>query len=237
MAVRSRHTPSSVAISGWNHPASRSAPKTSTRSDSNNGRRRAEGLARLRAALTIHGRCGAEIRAHDRQVLTTLASRARVMRDAIRHRDRLPPEFAARLSRVPPELMPPPWRSSLSRPEDRALVRAEEEALAPLKLAIATAKAAMRHAAPAMSGAAVAVPGLPSGARPDRAIAPEVPEPRPPAAAASCDAEAGHHAPEGSARDYAIPGCPEARNPRHTKTSPGRHKPLHLRDARGLVRP
>ena len=104
------------------------------------GPRTAEGLARLRAARTVHGHYGAEARARDRRILT-LARRARVTIDAIRHDDRLPPEFAARLKSMAPELLPPPWPSGgLSRAEDRAVQQAEAEAPAPWKLAIAVAR-------------------------------------------------------------------------------------------------
>ena len=109
------------------------------------GPRTAEGLARLRAARTIHGRYGAQARAHERHMLAVFR-RGQVLLAAARCIDRLPPELAARLNRMPPVLMPPPFASEgLSRAQDRALMRAEAEALAPWKLAIAVAKAQGRR--------------------------------------------------------------------------------------------
>src|SRR5439155_335565 len=49
--------------------------------------------------------------------------------------------------RLAPELLPPPWPTGgLSRAADRAVVRAEAEALAPWQRAIAAARAAERRA-------------------------------------------------------------------------------------------
>jgi hypothetical protein len=74
------------------------------------GPRTAEGLARLRQARTIHGRYGAEVRARDRNMLA-IFRRGQVLLDAVRCIDRLPPELAARLNRMPPVLLPPPLLS------------------------------------------------------------------------------------------------------------------------------
>jgi hypothetical protein len=109
------------------------------------GPRTPEGLARVRAARTIHGRYSAQARAHERHVLAVFR-RGQVLLAAVRCGDRLPPDLADRLNRVPPVLMPPPFASGgLSRSQDRALLRAEAEALGPWKLAIAMAKSQGRR--------------------------------------------------------------------------------------------
>jgi hypothetical protein len=187
------------------------------------GPRTAEGLARLRVARTIHGHYSAEARARDRHILT-LARRARLAIAAVRHADRLPPEFAARLNRMAPELLPPPWPSGgLSRAEDRAVLQAEAEALAPWKLAIAAAREAGRRA----------IMVLPE---------PHVPEARPTAGAVARVPAAIPHAPDaptpthpapqpggsflvtpprtGSSSPAAAPGsaCPAARTPRAVRS-------------------
>jgi hypothetical protein len=105
------------------------------------GPRTEAGLARLRAARTTHGRYSAETRAFNRYTLTMLR-RGRVGNEAVRCLDRLPAEFAARLAQMPPELLPPTCPTAgLTVAEDRAVLRAEAEALAPWKAAIAWAKA------------------------------------------------------------------------------------------------
>ena len=96
-------------------------------------------MARLRAARTVHGAYSAETRAFNRYALTMLR-RGRVGNDALRYCDRLPAELAARLVQSPPELMPPRYPSGgLTPAQDRAVLRAEAEALAPWKAAIAWA--------------------------------------------------------------------------------------------------
>src|SRR5208282_5048931 len=69
------------------------------------GPRTAEGMARLRAARTVHGAYSAATRARNRYGLTALR-RGQVGNAAVRCGDRLPPDLAARLMRMPPELMP-----------------------------------------------------------------------------------------------------------------------------------
>jgi hypothetical protein len=108
------------------------------------GPRTEEGMARLRAARTIHGGYGAEMRARIRYSLTALR-RGHVGNAATCCVDRLPPDFAARLWQVPPELMPPlPPTGGLTPAEDSAVLRAEAEALAPWRQAIAQAGQAGR---------------------------------------------------------------------------------------------
>jgi hypothetical protein len=105
------------------------------------GPRTEAGMARLRAARTVHGAYSAETRAFNRYALTMLR-RGRVGNDALRYCDRLPAELAARLVQSPPELMPPRYPSGgLTPAQDRAVLRAEAEALAPWKAAIAWVKA------------------------------------------------------------------------------------------------
>ena len=113
------------------------------------GPRTEAGMARLRAARTVHGAYSAETRAFNRYTLMMLR-RGWVSLDALRYRDRLPPELAARLMQSPPELMPPRYPSGgLTPAQDRTLLRAEAEALAPWKEAIGRAKA---HALVAAGG-------------------------------------------------------------------------------------
>ena len=151
------------------------------------GPRTAEGLARLRNARTIHGRYGAEARASDRNMLAIFRS-GQVLLEAVRCMDRLPPELAARLNRMPPVLIPPPCPSSgLSRAEYRALIRAEAEALAPWKLAIAAARAARRCEAAARLGAG-AIAAIPRSE-------PHAPEARSAADVATHQSAPGPHAP------------------------------------------
>jgi hypothetical protein len=105
------------------------------------GPRTEAGMARLRAARTVHGAYSAETRAFNRYTLTMLR-RGRVGNDALRYCDRLPAELAARLMQMPPELMPPRYPSGgLTVAQDREMLRAEAEALAPWKAAIAWVKA------------------------------------------------------------------------------------------------
>jgi hypothetical protein len=94
-------------------------------------------MARLRAARTVHGAYSAATRARNRYDLTALR-RGLVGNAAVRCLDRLPPDLAARLMRMAPELMPPPCPSGgLTPAEDRAVLRAEADALAPWRAAIA----------------------------------------------------------------------------------------------------
>jgi hypothetical protein len=179
------------------------------------GPRTAEGLARLRAARTIHGHYSAKTRARDRHLIT-VARRWRVGREARRYRAWLPPELAARLDRMAPELMVPPWPSGgLSRAEDRAMLRAEAEALAPWRLAIAAAKQAVRRPAEAKSNAG----GTAAKALPE----PHAPEPRPSAAAAQRGGMATAHAPEARQRRY--PPVPPTPRPAVVPGAPRPHAP------------
>jgi hypothetical protein len=173
------------------------------------GPRTAEGMTRLRAARTVHGAYSAATRARNRYGLTALR-RGLVGNDAVRCLDRLPPDFSARLMRMPPELMPPPCPSGgLTPAEDRAVLRAEADALAPWRAAIAQAGLAgwAGRARPA------AIAGRP-GARAE-AHAP-VPLQRDPAAARDAagsvhpDGAAKAHAPEraGATGDAALAASP-----------------------------
>jgi hypothetical protein len=129
------------------------------------GPRTQEGLARLRAARTIHGDDGAEARARDRFRLT-LVRRARVDIAAQRYQGHLPAAFVARLYGYAPELMPPPRPTGgITAEQDRVRRRAVAAALAPWKRAIADARAAERAA---RAAARLAKPHAPVGARPPR---------------------------------------------------------------------
>jgi hypothetical protein len=108
------------------------------------GPRTAEGRARIQAARTIHGGYGAQHRAWNRNTLTMLR-RGKVAHDACCCRDRLPDALRV-CCNTAPELMPPPvLADSLSPAQDRAILKAEAEALAPWKAAIALARAAARR--------------------------------------------------------------------------------------------
>lgn len=156
------------------------------------GPRTAEGLARLRAARTVHGRYGAGRRTRDCHLLI-VHRRNQVFLDAIRHRDRLPAELAARLD-LAPELQLPRWPShELTREAQRALLRAEAEALAPWQRAVALAKLASR-AAPPEPHAPEAPPAAPAGA-PDPQPEPHAPEASPAAPADARAAATEPHAP------------------------------------------
>ena len=97
------------------------------------GPRTADGLARLRAARTTHGRAGAMARALARHHVSFLR-RGAVRMFAVIHEDRLPVELAARIRQLAPELeVPPRPTRGISRAEDRALLQAETAALAPWK--------------------------------------------------------------------------------------------------------
>ena len=97
------------------------------------GPRTTEGMARLRAARTTHGKYSAETRAFTRHHVTFLR-RGIVRMFAVQHPDRLPPELAARVYKLTPELeVPPRPTRGISRAEDRALLQAETAALAPWK--------------------------------------------------------------------------------------------------------
>jgi len=160
------------------------------------GPRTADGIARLRTARTIHGHYSAEARARRRHVLTMLR-RGSVLLDALRYAAGLPPEMVARLDGSPPELAQPrPSAGGLSRAEDRAVMRAEAEALASWRHAIALARPARRRRTPR--------PSRSDRAKYHAAAGAHAPEPAAIAAAASGDrAGAGNlgtqaegHAPE-----------------------------------------
>jgi hypothetical protein len=175
------------------------------------GPRTPAGLARLRAARTIHGDDGAEARARDRFRLTVLR-RVRVGVAAQRYQDHLPPAFVARLYGYAPELMPPPRPTGgITAEMDRVRRRAVAAALAPWKRAIAAARLAERAA---RAAARLAKPHAPVGARPPRGAG--VPGPHAPIPGAADPAAAARrakpHAPVG-ARPPRGAGVPEPHAP------------------------
>jgi hypothetical protein len=110
------------------------------------GPRTSEGRARIAAARTIHGKYCAETRASNRHHVTFLR-RSPVRMFAVIHRDRLPPDLAARMNRLAPELRwPPEPTRGITRAEDRAMLLAETAALAPWKQAMALDRQARREA-------------------------------------------------------------------------------------------
>ncbi len=132
------------------------------------GPRTEEGRARLAAAHTTHGGYDAAHRAFNRHHVSFLR-RSPVRMFAVIHRDRLPPELAARMAPLAPELsFPPRPTRGISRAEDRALLLAETAALAPWKQAMALSREARR--AERAARAASSATGAPAQARP---LAPE----------------------------------------------------------------
>ncbi len=148
-------------------PAMRGRLRCRMHGGASTGPRTEVGLARLRAARTIHGRYAATERARNRHQLSLLR-RTRVLLEAIRLETRLPPVARARLHAVPAELEPPPYpspdRPPPSRAEDQAMARAEATALAPWKQAIGWARA-QRQGRP-VEGWAQAIDQLFSGLPP-----------------------------------------------------------------------
>jgi hypothetical protein len=101
-------------------------------------------MARLRAVRTRHGLYSAEDRAWNRNTLS-LYRHGQVVVAAVRYQDYLPPHLVERLHSMPPELtVLPASPTGVTRAEDRAILRAEAEALAPWKQAIAEARAIHR---------------------------------------------------------------------------------------------
>ncbi len=219
------------------------------------GPRTPEGLARLRTARTIHGAYSAETRALNRHDLTELR-RGRAVDAARRCLDRLPPDLAARLLQMPRELLSSPWPTGgLTPAQDHAVLRAETDALAAWRAAIAQAglagragrstpaAAAGRPGASAEPHAPVLPHGTPAAARdaagsvhPDGVAKPLAPDfavgPGNSALAASPAAPAPTqpevHAPERTAIPAASPAAPPA-----PPAKP--HAPEHAADGRGAV--
>ena len=193
------------------------------------GPRTPEGRARIAAAHTTHGHAGAEDRAFNRHHVTFLR-RTPVRMFAVLNRRSLPPELAARMDPMAPELeVPPRPTRGISRAEDRAMRQAEIAALAPWRQAMADIRQARRdaRAARAASSAAKAAararPHAPDqaasavfsrSAAPAPAVSPARPKARAPIPPAS--AQARPHPAPGSARALpsAAPHAPE-------RTAPG----------------
>lgn len=131
-------------------PALRGKLRCRMHGGASTGPRTAEGLERLRAARTIHGRYAGAARTRSRFLLTFIR-RSQVHVNAMCQEARLPPSARARLHAMPQELAMPPRPPSgqppPSRTADRAFCEAEAKALAPWKSAIALARAA-RHTPP-----------------------------------------------------------------------------------------
>jgi hypothetical protein len=197
------------------------------------GPRTAGGLARLRAARTVHGRYNAGRRAFNRCILS-IARRGRVYRAVLGCLDRLPPELAACFEQMEWELLASPSQAgSITAAQDRALQRAEAEALAPWKAAVALARQAAR-ALPRETmddrGAAQAGPHAPVPPIGDRAARGAVgasgntatgqkPHPRDPAAGLKAAGAAASFASPSQARPHA-PERPAAGGAALSATSP-----------------
>jgi hypothetical protein len=191
------------------------------------GPRTAEGLARLRAARTVHGRYNAERRAFNRCILS-IARRGQVYRAVLDCLDRLPPELAARFEQMQWELVTSLSQAgSITAAQDRALQRAEAEALAPWKAATAVVRQAARALRPETiddRGAAQATPHAPE--RPAAGGGAAIPAALP---AAPSDPQARPYAPErlaaggGAAIPAALPSVPA--NPQPKPHAPERATP------------
>jgi hypothetical protein len=213
------------------------------------GPRTADGMARLRAARTTHGDYGADARAFNRHHFTLLR-RGSVRMFATMHPERLPPELAARMNPMAPELrMPPRPTRGITRAEDRVLLQAETEALAPWKQAMALvrqARRADRAARAAPSGAMAAVPARPvapertvgaaapasaaslsasAAARPT-AHAPIPPAPARPALQAAPASARAEPSAKPHASERAVHGLSSARPPAHLATLPKPSAPI-----------
>jgi hypothetical protein len=162
------------------------------------GPRTPEGIERLRAARTIHGCYDAATRARDRHARASIR-RSEVFLAVVSYYSRLPPELAARLDGGAPELrlpvLPP---AVLSAAEEQVFRRAEAEAHAPWKAALAAARAmgrrgpagifasmltcAERYRLPHTAAVAAAAgppappPRVPPARRDDRAAEPRTPD-------------------------------------------------------------
>jgi hypothetical protein len=129
-------------------PAIRGKQRCRMHGGRSTGPRTEAGMARLRVARTVHGDYGGTARARKRYVLTSVRRMA-VLCAAILCREHLPAAFVGRMARTPPELVLPapcPAGLTLTPAQDRAVLRAEAEALAPWRWAIAVARAAKRAA-------------------------------------------------------------------------------------------
>jgi hypothetical protein len=201
-------------------PAIRGKQRCRMHGGRSTGPRTAEGLARLRAARTVHGRYTPQWRAHDRRVLTTVR-RNRVYLAVLRYLERLPPELVNRFRQRPPELQLPPYATGacLTVAQDREIQRAEKEALAPWKQALASARLAGKlgkfsPTAPAKQQCdAQPRPHAPVPARPDLAL------PQNPAGNAPATAAPKPHAPENPTAPRTAPTRPYATEPPAAKRS------------------
>ncbi len=221
------------------------------------GPRTEEGRARIAAAHTTHGHSGAEDRAFTRHHVTFLR-RSTVRMFAVIHRDRLPPELAARMCPLPPELcFPPRPTRGISRAEDRALLQAETAALAPWKQAMVLARQARRDARAARAAAKAAARSRPHApeqaasavATGSAASAPAVPraQPKPHASIAPAPARAKPHAAPGSGRlvpsmelhalERAAPGGGGTPAPANPAALPEAHTPIPPATAQPALQP
>ena len=140
------------------------------------GPRTPAGLAKIRAARTIHGNYGAKERAVNRYRITLLC-RTRVTVAAKRTQAFLPPVFVARLHGYPPELVAPSFPTGGSTAaQDQMRRRAVAAALAPWRRAIAEAREAAREAARTARKQAAAT----RAAEPNARARPRRPRPRRP---------------------------------------------------------
>jgi hypothetical protein len=224
------------------------------------GPRTPKGMDSLRAARTIHGAYSAATRARIRHDLTELR-RGQVGNAAARCVDLLPADLAARLLQLPPEFLPLPWPTGgLTPAQDRAVLRAEIDALAPWRAAIAQtgltgwagkarrAVIAGRPGASAKAHAPVLHRGVPAAAQdaaasthptsvhPNAAPKPHAPEPFPSAGSTTSAAPpAAPAAAYAKAHAPERPAAPPASPPRPIAAQSKAPAPEHTLDRRGEI--
>ena len=193
------------------------------------GPRTEAGMARLRAARTIHGRNNAVARARARHHVSFIR-RGNVRMFAVIHEDRLPAELAARLLQMAPELeVPPRPTRGISRAEDRALLQAETAALAPWKQAMALDREARRADRAARAAA--------SGAKAAARATPHAPEPAAAAAASGSAASASGFSPARPKPHAPIPAAPVPAKPHPAPAQPAPHPAPASARAEPLAKP
>lgn len=124
-------------------PALRGKARCRRHGGASTGPRTAEGLARLRAARTVHGRFSAAQRAEDRHRIQSLR-RSALLVQVMRWLDHLPPPLAARVPEAQELFVPLQPAAGLSPQQDLMVRRLETAALAPWRQAVAAAKQAWR---------------------------------------------------------------------------------------------
>ena len=125
-------------------PALRGKARCRLHGGASTGPRTEQGLARLRAARTVHGYFSAEQRARDRHMISSLR-RSRMLIQVMHWLDDLPPALAERALEAPELYLTREPIGGLTLAQDRAILRQETAALAPWRAAVEAAKQAWRE--------------------------------------------------------------------------------------------